>query len=54
MATPEQATFGFTELHAAAHAGAADEVNALLEAGAVATALTAQSDSGRASETELF
>ena len=45
MATPEQAAFGFTELHAAAHAGAADEVNALLEAGAVATALTAQSDS---------
>ena len=43
--TPEQAAAGFTELHAAAHAGAASEVNALLEAGAVATALTAQSDS---------
>lgn len=43
--TPEQAAAGFTELHAAAHAGVASEVNALLEAGAVATALTAQSDS---------
>ena len=44
--TAEQpAAAGFTALHKAAHAGAADEVDALLEAGAVATALTAQSDS---------
>ena len=45
LSTEQAAAAGFTALHAAAHAGAADEVNALLEAGAVATALTAQSDS---------
>ena len=36
---------GFTPLHASAHTGAADEVASLLDGGAVATALTAQSDS---------
>ena len=43
--TPDQVKAKFSFLHAAAHAGVAEVVVALLGSGADATALTAQSDS---------